>query len=88
MIQYEKQRLSYKVVLIMAHSAEKVLLELYDLLSTGLEEIDEAYRNAPIPDFARGMKNAYIECLETVQKWEHAKENGLDWVIEDMFPPE
>ena len=72
----------------MGYSAEEVLLEMYDHFSQGLEEIVEKYRNESIPDFARGTKNAYIEILEAIQKWKHAEENGFDWEVEEVFPPE
>ena len=72
----------------MGYSAEEILLEIYDNFSTGLDEIHEAFPNQPIPDFLRGTKNAYIEGLQTIQKWERAKEIGLDWEIESEFPPE
>ena len=67
----------------MAHSAEEVLLEMYDYFSKGLEEINEAYKDVPMPAYARGVKNSYIEGLEIVQKWKEADKIGLDWVIED-----
>ncbi|MBS5023627.1 MAG: hypothetical protein KH054_10795 [Firmicutes bacterium] len=36
-------------------------------------------------EFGYGEKTAYVECLEIIQQWEKAKENGLDYEIEKFF---
>ena len=53
-------------------------------LTAYLEELREA--RAAGEDFAYGEKTAYTECLELIQLWEGAKENGLDYEIEKKYP--
>jgi len=36
--------------------------------------------------FIEGEKTALVECLEILQDWEDAAENGLDINVEEIFP--
>ena len=36
--------------------------------------------------FCYGEKTAYVECLEWLQQWEYAGQNGLSFDIERHFP--
>ena len=38
-------------------------------------------------DFAIGEKYAWVECLEILQTFKCAKKLGLDYNIEERFPP-
>ncbi len=65
--------------------AEKILKDLIDLLITYLIELSDV-TDEPHTQFEYGEKYAYIECLEFLQWWEKANENGLDFDIEKRFP--
>ncbi len=65
-------------------SAQETLLYMVQRLTAYLEELREA--RAEGEDFAYGEKTAYTECLELIQLWEGAKENGLDYEIEKKYP--
>ena len=66
--------------------ADDVLKQMIDYITTSLEELEEEYPDGNIPERYLGMKTAYVECLELIQQWEKAEENGLDWDIEENFP--
>ncbi len=64
-------------------SAEETLIKLIESLTRSLTELEEC---AEQNDFIYGEKTAYVECLEWVQSWNAAKENGLDYEVEKRFP--
>ena len=68
-------------------SADELLRYLIGVLVQNLQEIREI-ENLPSSqsEFGKGMKNAYVECLETIQLWNGARANGLDYDIESRFP--
>ncbi len=66
-------------------TAEETLTYLIEIVSSYLEELsqyDIYEKNA----FIYGEKTAYVECLEILQKWKDARENGLNYDIEERFP--
>ena len=66
-------------------SADEILGYIIELLLSYLEELNKVHR----PDkeqFISGERTAYVECLEIIQSWEHARKNGLDFDIEARFP--
>ena len=67
-------------------SAEETLNYLIDLF---LYYLEEELSGTPCPEdeqFILGERTAYVECLEIIQYWEHARKNGLDFNIEAKFP--
>ena len=66
-------------------TAEQVLRDMITLLTTYLKELSQTF-GLPISEFVYGEKTAYVECLEWIQQWEHAKENGLNFDVEKRFP--
>lgn len=64
-------------------TAVETLNYLIDLLVYYLEDLKN---DSDGKEFISGERTAYIECLEIVQKWKHAKFNGLDFDIEERFP--
>ncbi len=54
----------------------KLLMYLEEL--AGCDDSDE--------EFVYGEKTAYVECLEWIQNWEEAAENGLNFEIEERYP--
>ena len=67
-------------------SAEDTLLLLMDSIAATLSESEEQKTELEGSEYARGMRAAFVEVLELLQRWEHAAENGLDWDIEETFP--
>lgn len=67
---------------IMGRTAEEVLEYMKELLETYLGELNGLEKN----EFAYGEKTAYVECLEMIQIWEHARAMGLDYEVEKRFP--
>lgn len=65
--------------------ADDVLIYMIDILSLYLEELSDVSNN-PSMQFCYGEKTAYTECLEMLQHWEKAKENGLYFDIEKKYP--
>ena len=66
-------------------NADELLIFLISLLTSYLEELSSA--SAADSDlFCYGEKTAYAECLEMLQRWEHAERNGLDFNVEKRFP--
>lgn len=66
----------------MDKSAEWILQYLIELLEYYLEELNGMKKDG----FFLGEKYAYVECLEIIREWEHAKRLGLDYDIEKRFP--
>lgn len=66
-------------------SAAETLKYLIELFTYYLENLYED-NNSECKQFISGEKTAYVECLEIIQYWEHAKINGLDFDIEARFP--
>lgn len=66
-------------------NAEDILKKLIDLLLLYLEELSE-YKDTKEQQFEYGEKLAYTECLECIQLWEHANQNGLGFDIEKRYP--
>lgn len=65
-------------------TAEEIIKYLIELVQLNLEELEAAIDENNL--FLYGEKIAYIECLEVLQKWEHAADFGLDYDIEKRFP--
>lgn len=68
-------------------TAEEVLTMLSKLLLSYLEELFK-YKDTPSAQFQYGERVAYTECLEWIQCWENAQQNGLDFEIEKRYPLE
>ena len=68
----------------MKKRAEEGLEHMISLLLLYLKELLEA-ENANAP-FLYGKRTAYTECLEWLQEWEQAEDNGLDFEIEKRYP--
>lgn len=66
-------------------NSDELLRQMIPLLLQCLEELSKACALRP-NDFLCGEKTAYTECLELLQRWEHAETNGLDFDIEARFP--
>lgn len=67
-------------------TSEQVMKRMIDTFTGYLEDLSypaSAYENW---DFAFGEKTAFVECLEILQTWDKAEENGLDYDIEKKFP--
>ncbi len=67
-------------------SGEQVLIRLIDLLVSYVEELYYRTKESGDIEFFEGERTAYTECLEIIQFWDGAEENGLDWEIEEKFP--
>lgn len=52
------------------------------MITENLEELNEEV----ITEFGLGAKSAYVECLEYLQQWKNAEENGIDFEIEARYP--
>lgn len=64
-------------------NAEETLKALTETIVENLRELNDLEENP----FISGEKHAYVECLEIIQEiWEHARQNGLDFDIENRFP--
>ena len=66
-------------------SAEETLSYMIDLFLEYLESLSST-QNPEKEQFILGERTAYVECLEIIQCWEHARKNGLDFDIEARFP--
>ena len=66
-------------------TADQVLLNLIDYLLTTLEEGSDEYGN-PLSEKAAIVRMVCVACLELIQMWEFAEENGLDFNIEENYP--
>ena len=62
-------------------NAEEILKYMISTFTDYLRELSEKEHD----EFGYGEKTAYVECLEIIQRWEKAKENGLDYEIEKFF---
>ena len=69
------------------YSADDTLRTLIDEITTSLEDINEFLEESDDADceFANGAKQAFLTCLEIIQQWKEAKENGLDFDPEFVF---
>lgn len=67
-------------------SAEEILKYMIKLFLYYLDDLSEVTEEEYNYQFCYGEKTAYVECLEIIQLWEHAKENGLDFDIESIYP--
>lgn len=65
------------------HTAHDILIKITETLLKYLEELSCLEKSN---EFAYGERVAYIECLEMIQRWEHADKNGLDFDIEARYP--
>ncbi len=65
--------------------AEKLLKTMIDIILSYVEELKE-YKNERGKQFQYGERSAYTECLELLQMWEKAAENGLNFDIESRYP--
>lgn len=66
-------------------SADETLNYIIDLFLDYLEDLNRE-RCPDREQFISGERYAYVECLEIIQNWEHARTNGLDFDIEAKFP--
>ena len=68
-------------------NAEETLLYIIDYISGNLDELQEILK-ARVPNpFAHGQATALVECLEEIQRlWEDAEKEGLDYIIEEVYP--
>lgn len=64
-------------------SAKEVLEYMIGKLTLCLEELSGFGEEDA---FEYGEKTAYIECLEWIEHWDSAEENGLDFDIEKKYP--
>ena len=67
-------------------NAEETLVAMIDYITVCLEEIASLDEKDLASQFQRGQETALVECLELIQRWEKASENGLDFNIEETFP--
>ena len=67
------------------YTAEETLNYLAELLLYYLEELSEI-KDTDKEQFMYGEKTAFTECLEMVQLWEKARENGLNFEVEAKYP--
>ncbi len=65
--------------------ADHVLDILIHVLIQRIDELKD-YKDVEGQKFQYGERLAYTECLECVQLWEKAKEHGLNFEIEDIYP--
>lgn len=67
------------------NDSKEILQRLIALLLTYLDELSN-YKNVDGEQFQYGARTAYTECLELIQQWKYAKQNGLDFDIEKKYP--
>ena len=60
----------------------ELYIRLKEYAELELEELADCH-----DDFAVGEKYAWVICLELMQKFRGAKKLGLDYDIEERFPP-
>ncbi len=58
-----------------------VLITIIKLFSYYLDELNDTPKN----DFILGEMTAFVECLEIIKEWEHAKNYGLNFVIDKKY---
>lgn len=66
-------------------SAVETLRYIIELFLDYLENLSGAHCPGK-EQFISGERTAYVECLEIIQFWEHARKYGLDFDIEAKFP--
>ena len=64
--------------------AEDVLRLMINVLLKYMKEL-QGFQDKADEQFQYGEKTAYIECLEYIQMWRNAKENGLNFDIEKDY---
>ena len=69
---------------MMKRSAKEMLEYMARILLLYLEELSGV--GSSDDPFLYGEKTAYTECLEWVQTWEEAEQNGLGFDIEGRYP--
>lgn len=62
--------------------SEETIKRTIGMITENLEELNEE----AITEFGLGAKSAYVECLEYLQQWKNAEENGIDFEIEGRYP--
>ena len=65
--------------------AEVILKGMIECILLYLDELKE-FQNCEKQQFQYGERTAYTECLEWIQLWAFAEENGLDFDIEKRYP--
>ena len=68
-------------------TADEVLVDLLDSIIVKLEAI-KCGEITGDENFIRGEKVAFIECLESIKKWEKAREVGFNFNVKERFPLE
>ncbi len=66
-------------------NSEEVLKMMIEILLLRVEELFE-FTDKEGEQFEYGERLAYTECLEWLQAWKYAKDNGLDFDIEKRYP--
>ena len=66
-------------------NAKDVLKLMISVLLEYLEDLKK-YQGKEGEEFQYGERVAYTECLEYIQLWEKAEENGLNFDIENRYP--
>ncbi len=64
-------------------TAEETLKKVIKNLTANLMELEKCEDQT---EFTYGEKTAYVECMEWVQGWLLADENGLNYEVEKKFP--
>lgn len=67
------------------YSSHETLQIIINILLNYLEELN-GIKSSDENQFAYGEKTAYTECLELIQLWEKAHDNGLNFDIEARYP--
>ncbi len=66
-------------------NAEEVLEMMIEILLMYIDGLSN-YKDVDGEQFEYGERLAYTECLEWIQEWKYAKQNGLDFDIEERYP--
>lgn len=67
-------------------TAEETIANVIDTCFSALEEMCDSERNGEkLSEYAEGLKSAYVEILEILQKWEKKDEYGLGFDVEHEF---
>ena len=59
-----------------------MLIYLKELLILSLDELNDS---DPDDQFCCGERIAFVECLESLQLWESAKQMGLNFNVEERY---
>ena len=62
--------------------SEETIKRTIGMITENLEELNRE----EISEFGLGAKVVYAECLEYLQQWERAEDNGIDFEIEKRHP--